>query len=292
MNQEITMNLPELPSQSNVQKMFDKACKKMKLTDKEKSAISDLAIYELTDGTRTTTDLKGWETYFDGGLFVMRLFYLLSQLGVKHSYVLTTGFKHQSRENYNEIIKALEKEVEVYHEFATKNNIKLKFVLDKKSLKKVKGFLPALTKLEKETKNNTGITMYILINYDSDWAYKDKSFKKLPNANVIIKHTKGQINEGLWLPGKLHGNGFVYAQNGSMNQIWSDMDLIYLITCCLRSMTQHQGMQYASAYQGNEDQVIRHQREDKLYMIKKKFKFRPKKRVVLFSKYGPEIYEF
>ena len=57
-------------------------------------------------------------------------------------------------------------------------------------------------------------------------------------------------------------------------------------------MTQHQGMQYASAYQGNEDQVIRHQREDKLYMLKKKFKFRPKKRVVLFSKYGPEIYEF
>ncbi len=288
----IDMKLPDLPPEHEVKKMFDKACRKLRISEEEKQAISQLAIYELTDGTRTTTDLKGWEAYFDGGLFIMRLFYLMSKLGIDHSYVLTTGFKHQTRENYQEIIKALQKEVVVYNEFATKHNIKLKFVTENKSLKKIKGFLKSLRDLEKKTVKNTGITMYILINYDSEWAYKDRKFKKLPNANVIVKHTKGQVNEGLWLPGKLHGNGFVYAQNGSMSSVWSDMDLIYLITCCLRSMLQHQGMQYASAYNGNEDQIIRQKRENELYFVRRKLTFIPKKRIVLFSKYGPEIYEF
>lgn len=288
----IPSDMPMLPSQEKVEKMFNKACYKLRLSDEEKKAITSLALYELTDGTRTTTDLKGWEAYFDGGLFVMRLFYMLSKLGVKHSYVLTTGFRHQTRENYADIMTALQKEVSVYLEFATENNIKLKFIYDAQSLKKIKGFISSLKELEKETKHNTGITMYILINYDSEWAAKDKSFSQLPNANVIVKHTKGQVNEGLWLPGKLHGNGFVYAQNGSMSSVWSDMDLMYLIVCCLRSMTQHQGMQYASAYKGDEDQVIREKRENELYMVHRKLTFRPKKRIVLFSKYGPEVYEF
>ncbi len=280
---------PKLIEKKEAEKLFEDVCRKIRV---DKSKITDLVIYELTDGTRTSSDLDGWEAYFDGGVFVLRLFHILSLLGCRYSYVLTTGEGHQKRDNYRDIINALEKQVDVYSDYIRKNNVRIKFVANVPTLARFSKFMRMLKNLEKESSKNTGFTSYVLINYSADWAYRTGGLKNLPNANVIIKHTKGQINEGLWLPGKLHNNSFVYAQNGSVSLNWTDKQLIYLIAIALRSMALHQGQQYQKSYTSGEKKTIRKMREEKLSIIHKKLEKKCTKRVVMFSNIGPEIYEF
>jgi len=284
--------LPKFISKEEAHKIFDDWLEKLEIKDRKKE-IEELVIYELTDGTRTSTDLKGWKAYFDGGLFILRLVHLLNILGAKKFYVLTTGQKHRVRDNYNEIIDALVQEVGVYKKFAKENNIKLRFIGDLENMNYPHAdvFKKALKGLEKETRDNK-FELFVLIDYSSEWATHDKEFQKLPNANVIVKHTKGQVNEGLWLPTKLQGNSFVYAQNGSMSSIWSDKDLIFLIASTFRSMLLHKGQQYGKSYKEGETEYIRRKREDELSMVYKKFSAKPKKRIVMFGQIGPEIYEF
>ncbi len=284
--------LPKFISKEEAQKIFDEWLEKLEIKDRKKE-IEDLVMYELTDGTRTSTDLKGWEAYFDGGLFILRLVHLLNLLGAKRFYVLTTGQKHRVRDNYKEIIDALVQEVGVYKKFAEENNIRLRFVGDLENMKYPHAdiFRKALESLEKETSKNK-FELFVLIDYSSEWATHNSEFEKLPNANVIVKHTKGQVNEGLWLPGKLEGNSFLYAQNGSMSSTWSDKELIFLIAASFRSMLLHRGQQYGKSYKQGETDWIRKKREDELSMVYKKFATKPKKRIVMFGQIGPEIYEF
>ncbi|MFH1445715.1 MAG: hypothetical protein ABIF08_04545 [Nanoarchaeota archaeon] len=289
------MELPvqNLINKEEAEKIFEECCKQIGI-DANRGDIKDLVIYELTDGTRTSTELSGWEAYFDGGLFVLRLIHILNHLGCKNFYVLTTGKSHRIRENYKEIITALTKEVDVYRKYAKENGVRLRFVGDLENIEfeGAKEFLDSLNILENETSENKGLTVHILIDYSSDWATNNKEFPGLPNANIIIKHTKGQINDGLWLPGKLKNNSFVYAQNASMSKTWSDKDITYLVAISLRSMILHQGLQYGKSYCGDEVEHIKKHREEELSMIHKKLEPEIKKRVVIFSHIGPEIYEF
>lgn len=283
------MQMPKLPGKNEAEKMFSEACRKLNVG---KNKIKDLVIYELTDGTRTSTDLDGWEAYYDGGMFILRLFHIMSLLGGKSSYVLTTGEGHQKRGNYHDIIRSLEKQVDAYSEYVEKNNIRIKFIANVSTLARFSSFMKMLRKLEKKSSKNNGFTIFVLINYSSNWAQRTGALNNLPNANVIIKHTKGQVNEGLWLPDKLHGNSFVYVQNASVSTNWTDRQLVYLIAITLRSMIFHQGQQYQKTYKKGEKDFIRKMREKKMHMVHKKLSKKCTKRVVMFSNIGPEIYEF
>jgi hypothetical protein len=281
--------IPKLPEKAEAEKIFSDACKKLGV---DKGRIGDLVVYELTDGTRTSTDLDGWEAYFDGGIFILRLFHLLSLLGAKHAYVLTTGEGHQKRDNYEDIIKSLQEQVEVYSNYVEDNDVRLKFVINAPTLARFSSFVRKLRELEKKSGKNNGLTIYVLVNYSAGWAMRSGALRDLPNANVIIKHTKGQVNEGLWLPDRLQNNSFVYAQQGSVSMNWTDRQLVYLIAIALRSMIFHQGQQYKKTYSGGEKEFIRKMREKKMHLVHKKLVAKPSKRVVMFSNVGPEIYEF
>ncbi|MBS3054511.1 MAG: hypothetical protein J4431_03175 [Candidatus Aenigmarchaeota archaeon] len=283
------MEIPKLMKKEGARKLFHEACRKLGIDEKR---MSELCVYELTDGTRTSTDLGGWEAYFDGGMFVLRLFHIMSMLGAKNAYVLTTGEGHKKRDNYSDIMQSLEKQVNVYSRYVKEHNVRLKFVANVPILARFTKFMRMLNKLENESAKNDGMTVYVLINYSADWAYRTGALKKLPNANVIIKHTKGQVNEGLWLPGKLHNNGFVYAQNGSSSRNWTDKQLVYFAALMLKSMIHHQGQQYQKSYKEGEKEYIRDMREKKMVFVHKKLLPKPTKRVVIFSNLGPEVYEF
>jgi hypothetical protein len=290
---EINSKIPELPGKEEIQEMYSKSCEKLGILD-IKDNIKDLVIYELTDGTRTSLDTHDWKAYVDGGFFIMKLVHSLNSLGCKNFYVLTTGRNHRARDNYKEIIYALTNEVDVYRKFSMDNNIRMKFIGDIENLQYNGSdkFRSALQALEEETSKNTGLTMWVLIDYSSDWAHGRDDFKSLPPANVILKHTKGQVNEGLWLPGKLHGNSFVYAQNASVGSKWSYRDIVHLISISLRSMNFHKGRQYSKSYSPEEIEEIKKRREESLEMVHKQLESPFSKRVVMFSHVGPEIYEF
>ena len=269
-------------------KIFDECSRKIGIYD-NRDRVNDLVIYELTDGTRTSTNLRGWQSYFDGSLFILRLINIMNHLGSRNFYVLTTGESHRVRDNYADIMKALANSVDVYRTYAKENNIRLKFIGDIKTGK----FLKTLQKIEAETVDNKGLTVHVLIDYSFDWAIRYREqFQELPNANVIVKHTKGQVNDGLWLPGKLQNNSFVYVQNASASVNWSDKGIIWLIAIALRSMLLHEGLQYGKSYTEAEAEEIKLLREEKLSMVHKRMEPEISKRIIIFSAVGPEIFEF
>jgi len=283
----------ELIKETEAKKIFNECCKKIGIDSRDR--IKDLVIYELTDGTRTSTNLKGWGAYFEGGMFVLRLTHILNHLGCKNFYVLTTGAGHRRRDNYEDILRAVKKVIfDVFRIYSIKNNIKLKFVGDIENIssEEFRDFSESLKLIERETSQNKGLVVHILIDYSFDWAIKSPEYKKLPGANVIVKHTKGQVNDGLWLPWKLQNNSFVYVQNASMSCNWSDRDIIWLVCISLRSMLLHEGLQYVKSYTEAEAEEIKLLREEKLSMIHKRLEQEISKRVIIFSPIGPEIYEF
>lgn len=281
--------LPALPSKKTITQIFEARCKEL---DVDPTAVADLVIYELTDGTRTSTDLTGPEAYYDGSLFVLRLVHVLDALGCRYAYVLTVGESHQIRDNWQDIMTALQKSVKLWTEYVKNHNIRIKFVGNFETLRGMEDFKAALKNIERLSAKNDGMIIFILINYSSSWAYSDARFKQLPNANVIIKHTKGQVNEGLWLPDKLHDNSFVYVQQGSCSSTWSDEQLITLVALATRSMVLHKGLQYGKSYAEGEKEAIRQAREIEMSLVHRQLSKKATKRVVMFSHIGPEIYEF
>lgn len=296
------INMITLPSDENIHAIFKDCCGKLNI-DSSRNNMEELVIYDMTDGTRTSTDLEGPEAYFDGGLFVMRFIHFLKVLGAKNSYVNVIHEGHKERVNYKDIYEGMRRHVEMYREYSKKNNVMLRFVgkydarIDPKDtdydLRK------DLKDLEDVTARNAEHTVHFLINYSTRWAAEEgkEFFKMLPEANVILRHAKGYVNGNMWLYGKLDSNSFVYAQNGSSNINWSDRQIIMLITLCLRSMLLNKGTHMSKKYEGDEKNIVRQKREIELSFIHKSLydsltETKIPKRAVIFSSYGPEIYEF
>lgn len=308
-----------LPKDSDIREQFKEICRNVGVNC-SKNEMEGLVVYDMTDGTRTSTDLKGEDAYFDGGLFCLRMMHFLNVLGAKNVYINVIHEGHKKRANYEDIYKGMKKHVGVFAEFAKKYNVRLKFLGDytsrieplklllrgrfkKDSTSKMEAsyrfdFRNVLGGLEKITSKNTGMTAYFLINYSTKWADKKGAhyFKKLPNVNAVIRHTKGYINGDMWIFDKFDNHTLVYAQNGSSSINWSDRQLLYLIAISLRSVRVNEGFHLSKKYEGNEKENIRENRERKLEMIDSDFyggsEKKLPKRVIIFGPYGPEIYKF
>ncbi len=291
-----------LPKDEEIRAIFEDCCEKLGI-DSSRKNMEGLVIYDMTDGTRTSTALEGSDAYFDGGLFVMRFIHFLKVLGAKNSYINVIHEGHKQRVNYNDIYEGMRRHVEMYREYSRKNNVRLRFVG-----KYDTGINPKdtdydlradLKELEDAAAINPEHTVHFMINFSTRWAAEEgkEFFRTLPEANVILRHAKGYVNGDMWLFGKLDNNSFVYAQNGSSNINWSHRQIIMLIALCLRSMLLNKGTHLSKKYEGDEKDVVRQKREIELSFIHESFydtsvetKFQ--KRAVIFSSYGPEIYEF
>jgi hypothetical protein len=285
-----------------IHKIFRDCCEKLEIDDMREN-MEELVIYDMTDGTRTSTELEGADAYFDGGLFVIRFIHFLKVLGSKNSYINVIHEGHKNRVNYTDIYEGMRRHVDMYKKFSAIDNLRLRFI-GKYDVQINPGetaydIRKDFKDLEDATAKNPAHIAHFLINYSTRWAAEEgkEFFRTLPSVNVILRHAKGYVNGDMWLYGKLDNNSFVYAQNGSSNINWSDRQIIMLIATCLRSMMLNKGTHMSKKYEGDEKDIVRQKREIELSFIHRSFhdsstekKF--KKRVVIFSSYGPEIYEF
>ena len=293
---KLTVSRTELLSKEDAISLFEDVSRTLEV---KRDALKDMIMYNLTDGNRTSSHLRGWDAYFDGGLFGLRLFNCLNQLGSKSAYIMTVAEKHEMRDNYKDIVKGMSRLVETYVEYAEKEGMRLTFVGNLESMasnthEEVRKFYTKLVEVEEYTSGNSNFNAYILMNYSETWAVEQGAelFKTLPTANVIVRHAKGYINGGLWLPGKLEGNTFVYVQNGSSNLTWTDREIVTLVALSLRSMMINHGTQYSKKYGEGEIENLREKREIELSFTHKCLSETAKKRMVIFSPVGPEVYEF
>ena len=291
-----------LPPDEKIRALFDECCEKLEI-DGSRENMEELVIYDMTDGTRTSTELEGPDAYFDGGLFVMRFVHFLKVLGSKDSYINVIHEGHKNRVNYDDIYEGMRRHVGMYRKFSEMDRVRLRFVGKYDTSISPKDTSYDLRKdlkdLEDATAKNPGLTVHFMINYSTRWAAEEGKdfFKTLPEVNVILRHAKGYVNGDMWLYGKLDSNSFVYAQNGSSSINWSDRQIIMLIALCLRSMLLNRGTHLSKKYEGDEKDIVRQKREIELSFIHRNFhdqsteeKFQ--KRVVIFSSYGLEVYEF
>ncbi|HIH45321.1 MAG TPA: hypothetical protein HA257_09725 [Candidatus Methanoperedenaceae archaeon] len=291
-----------LPEDKDIRAIFEDCCRKLGIEGSMKD-MGELVIYDMTDGTRTSTTFQGSEAYVDGGLFVMRFIHFLKVLGAKNSYINVIHEGHKDRVNYKDIFEGMRRHVELYREFAGKDRIRLRFVGKYDTSISPGGsdydLRKDLRSLEEASAMNAEHTAHFMINYSTRWASEEgkEFFRTLPPANVILRHAKGYVNGDMWLYGKLDNNSFVYAQNGSSNVNWSDRQIIMLIAVCLRSLLLNRGTHLSKKYEGNEQDVVRQKREVELSFVHESFfdaskEKKMRKRAVIFSSYGPEIYEF
>lgn len=120
-----------LPDEEKIKKEFNSICRKLNISPKEED-LKNLVVFDMTDGTRTSTNLTGADGYIDGGLFVLRLFYMLNTLGAKNAYANVIVEKHKDRVNYDDIYEALRNQVGIYTQFAKEHGVKIKFLGDYK----------------------------------------------------------------------------------------------------------------------------------------------------------------
>ncbi|OIQ05719.1 MAG: hypothetical protein AUK59_02795 [Candidatus Altarchaeum sp. CG2_30_32_3053] len=301
-------------SDEKISNIFKESAKNLNFSFSDDD-LTDLCIYDMTDGTRTSTNLKGSNAYIDGGLFALRFTNILRALGAKNIYLNVIHTGHKKRVNYKDIYEAMLKLVDVYLNYANKYNAKLKFLgnLDERiDFGDSKFNLREILKgLEKKTQNNKGITIHILINFSTRWLSKhEEIFKILPEINVVVRHTKGYINGDMQIFGRMDNHSLVYAQNGSSSTNWSNRQIVYLAAICLKSYILNKGTHLTKIYVSGEDEKVREDREIKLSLIHKDFydekekenrqenedkennKNKFKKRAIIFSAVGPEIYEF
>ncbi|MFH0986861.1 MAG: hypothetical protein V1911_02305 [Candidatus Micrarchaeota archaeon] len=280
-------------------KMFDEVCKKIDIKP-TKEDIENLVVYEMTDGTRTSFDFKndGWKGYYEGGIFCLRFMHMLKHLGGKNIYFNVIHERHKQRVNYEDIYRGLMSLVEPYSEYLKNNDIKIKFVGDyKESIapnKAENDLRLGLKKVEEMTKNNNEFNAYVMLNYSALQLAREggELWNAAPPCTVILRHCKGYVNGDMWLPGKLDNHTFVYAQNGTISMNWTDKQILYLIGLSLRSYILNKGGHYSKIYGEGENERIKRQREQELYMEHKKLEETVNKRVVLFGVVGPEVYEF
>lgn len=273
--------------------------------------LENLVIYDMTDGMRTSTQLDGVSSYYDGGMFALRLINFLKILGAKACYVNVIEEKHRFRENYSDIFQALNRLVGLYRGYARKENVRCRFMgkIDK-SLKPgdidLANFDMHLRKLEDETSGNDAFTALFLINYSLDWAMENlQRFEGIPGANIIVRHTKLQLPTGMLLPpDKSDYSTVVFAQQGSSSLNWSDFQILCLIAASMTAMAKNSGTQYSKVYSDKEKAQLRNRREAECYMSHIDIRHLDRdrddrgnegpslKRVITTSPEGPLIYEF
>jgi hypothetical protein len=287
-----------LPVESATRRQFLEAASRLRIDD-PMARVQELVIYEMTDGTRTSSLLKGADAYVDGGIFCVRLIEILRQLGVRNLYVNVIHTRHKLRSNYHDIYQGLTKLLGIYGSYATDHGVALRFIgnheesLDPKGsraldLQRELRSLETLTSVPRASK----LTVFFLMNYSTRWDAYHPTKHALPQANVIVRHTKGYVNGDMWLFDKLDDNTFVYVQNGSSSQNWTDEQLVWLVTLALRSKVANEGTHYSMDYKGDAKVRIRSAREVALEFTRRRLRRNPTKRVVLFSPTGPEVYEF
>lgn len=284
-----------------ISNIFRKVCNELDISFSSFD-LENLCIYDMTDGTRTSTELKGKDAYIDGGLFALRLINVLRALGCKNAYINVIHKEHKKRENYKDIYNGMVELVDIYSNYAEKYKIRLKFLGDLEEKIDYKDSSINLGKilksLEQKTANNPNMTVYILINFSTRWLSNHKEiYENLPEVNVVIRHTKGYINGDMQIFGRMDNYSLTYVQNGSSSINWSDRQIITLASICLRSYLTNKGTQLTKVYQEGEDKKIRQERELNLKIIHKDLykEENPKifkKRAIIFSPICPEIYEF
>lgn len=287
-----------LPDEETISEQFRKICKELDV-EGSKENMEKMVVYEMTNGLRTSTNLKGWERYFDGAMFSKRQMHMLKSLGSKAMYTNIVEERHtMEREDFSDILEALMRCPPIWEKYAMENDVRLIYLGYFQRIEPTGRFGREIERLMEITENNKKFTSIYLLNYSPRWARENEELlRSLPDINITIRHTRNQYPPGMLLPPeKIDGSTLVYVQQGSSSMNWSDRQMICLLGISLRSMLKnYPPYQKPESYKQAMEGIKRKRELENYFLHKNLFEpegdYRPKRAIITVPE-GPEIYEF
>ncbi|MHA2168653.1 MAG: hypothetical protein ACXAB7_01945, partial [Candidatus Kariarchaeaceae archaeon] len=245
--------------------------------------------YLILDGHRTgiaDSDRNPARGYIEGAIFSLRFAQVLKDFGgTKATFLIHTLRNYKTMDRMHAIFDAVENVGKQFIETAYRSGIHLRYFGDDVH----SGY--ALSKLvntaEQMTKDRNEFELNYLTNYSEVWAMENVSkIQDVPEISVIGRFTKGHYS-GANIPGHTNQANFIYIQQASISENWSDEDLIFLALSLLKSHLSLKGFVGGKSYTDDEKEQIREARENLMWEEKYTINEYVTKRIISYNPKGP-----
>ncbi len=253
--------------------------------------LTHLSPYLILDGHRSgvTENHDMMYGYMEGATFSLRFSEILKKMGGKQAtFLIHTLRNYKTTKRMDAIFDAINKIGNQFITLANETGIKLKYV--GKNVRTTYQLANLINYAEKTTENNSDFDLIYLTNYSDSWAMENiNELTSIPEINVIARFTKGHYS-GAFIPNKASKANFLYIQQASINDNWTDAEIITLILSLLKSHISLNGFVGGKEYKGNERAEIHEKRELEMwedsYVVDLNKECRTK-RILTFSPFGP-----
>ncbi|MHA2027922.1 MAG: hypothetical protein ACW99Q_00915, partial [Candidatus Kariarchaeaceae archaeon] len=257
----------------------------------------ELSPYLILDGHRTGVKDENANLahgYIEGAIFSLRFSVFLKILGTyKSTFLIHTLRNYQTEDRMEAIFDAISDVGSGFISKAYERNIRLRYyghdVHDGYTMSNI------INKAERYTKGCTGFELNYLTNYSEQWGIEHQSeMDTLPDINVIGRFTKGHYS-GANIPGHTNSANFVYIQQASISENWTDEEMFWLALSLLKSHVSLKGFVGGKSYSNKEKNEIKNAREQELWegnFENKAAQGKYQKRIVSFSPRGPLTIKF
>jgi len=251
--------------------------------------IGELSPYLILDGHRTGVKNQLLDTshgYVEGAKFSMRFAKIFQKIGGKQvTFLIHTLRNYATMDRMNSIFSAVEDIGKKFIFHAEESGIKLRYY--GKDVRTSYFLADLINQAEIHTRDCQDFSLNFLTNYSEEWANQNiQELDDLPNINVIGRFTKGHYS-GAGIPGHADRSNFMYIQQASVSENWTDQEIIVLILSLLKAHLALKGYVGGKQYLEEERELIRQNREENLFEDVIKMTSHPHKRLTSFTPHGP-----
>ncbi len=221
----------------------------------------ELSPYLILDGHRSgmRAGSEEFEGYIEGAKFSLRFATIFKKLGGRKStFLIHTLRNYSTSGRMNSIFRAVGKIGKEFIASAQRHDIRLRYFGDD-----VHGryTLADLINTAEYQTRDCDFSLNYITNYNEQWALDNmEQLEDLPEFNVVCRFTKGHYS-GASVPTKHERANFLYCQQASIDQDWTDEEMILLILSLLKSYISVDGAIGGKKYVDDEKEEIHIARE-------------------------------
>lgn len=248
--------------QTSTLDLLSRLLSSMDMTYQDLTYMEELSPYLILDGHRTGVqgEHEMSHGYIEGAIFSMRFAKIMQELGAKKiTFLIHTLRNYKTMDRMSAIFEGVEQIAEQFIQTARESDIRLRYyghdVHDGYALSK------PVKLAEHFTMHCESFELNYLTNYSEQWGVEHQNeLEYLPEINVIGRFTKGHYS-GANIPGHTNEANFIYIQQASISENWSDEELIVLALSLLKSYLSLKGFVGGKSYTPEEKEEIKRKRE-------------------------------
>jgi len=251
--------------------------------------LKELSPYLILDGHRT--GIQDHEEhpargYIEGAKFSLRFARIFQEMGGKETtFLIHTLRNYSTMDRMHSIFDAVGDIGRRFIKKARLADIKLRYYGE--NVRTTYALAEIINQAELATQDCQSFNLNFLTNYSEEWANANyDQISDLPNISIIGRFTKGHYS-GAGIPGHADKSNFVYIQQASVSENWSDEEIIVLILTLLKGHLALKGYVGGKSYGKEERMLIRQRRELELFEENIRLSTHPSKRITSFSPMGP-----